>query len=1124
MKIKCKKETNISNDDFPIEIQSSICHVQEIIRNTLVSVQKYKEYDIFSNTDINVCISSLHDLYEKTNILYEKTIANITYNPQDFLEIKENLSIIISGFGTENLNDLLFIHLSQGSIRNGGAQLLSSKNPITNLVDDRRTSDKFEMKNKYMKEKVEIICKYLHPIGYKLITNKNKKNYKKICEIYDDFYCKNKITEDRIVIENSPNFECYDVESDYKSKSFYFKIHGIRIVIHNEKNQNTIIVNCLVDDVILDFFSNEYIKFRKKSIKDNIPDTHIYDINIINRIINSMTLKDILIYGNNDVYKKYIAIISDVNFVKNNKIEVIMNKFLEMDIGMQRNMLINLLTYNKEDDIHYITYLLYDLITVNNNESLDSNEQKIIYDSFPYKIKNYFKDAMKITIKYSHDIISKYDINRISLEQQIHLLKAPEIVKEKAIMKFKEIKNKNDESSTKTKQYLEGLLKIPFGIYRYEPILKLMKEINKSFVEIMHKNPEFHEKINYIEKPYYTKIEILRIMEDITKYIHDYFIADMKDKIKHATIKQINMIIINMFILQKNNIINMSSHLENLNKLKTKNQKITELNALIDTSYSKSIIKNELIIHFNTSYDLLQNFIPIVNYTQTLSKIPIEIKNINKNIKDVSTALDNITEILDESIYGHNHSKNQILKIFGQWMSGEQSGYCFGFEGSPGIGKTSLAKKGLANCLKDEHGISRPFSFIALGGSCNGSTLEGHSFTYVNSTWGRITDILMETKCMNPIIYIDELDKVSKTEHGKEIIGILTHLIDTTQNDVFQDKYFSGINIDLSKALFIFSYNDPEQIDKVLLDRIHRIKFDNLSLDEKIVIVEKYILPEINKKMGFSDIVFLSKEIIEFIIESYTLEPGVRKLKEVLFDLFGEINIHILKNCDKSMVLPIMITKEDLEQKYLTKYQKIEDKKINKENKVGIINGLWANSLGKGGIIQIEAVLFPSTTFLELKLTGLQGDVMKESMNVAKTLAWSLTDVNRKKELIQLFETTKCQGLHIHCPEGAISKDGPSAGTAITVAIYSLFNNKKIKKDIAMTGEINLQGDITAIGGLETKIIGGIKSGIKTFLYPESNSQDFNKFKEKPFFNDVCKDILFVEITHINDVLTMIFE
>ena len=137
--------------------------------------------------------------------------------------------------------------------------------------------------------------------------------------------------------------------------------------------------------------------------------------------------------------------------------------------------------------------------------------------------------------------------------------------------------------------------------------------------------------------------------------------------------------------------------------------------------------------------------------------------------------------------------------------------------GAPGIGKTSLARKGLAYCLKDADGTTRPFSFIALGGSSNGSTLSGHNYTYVGSTWGRIVDILMENKCMNPIIFIDELDKVSKTENGKEIIGILTHLIDPTQNESFQDKYFSGIDIDMSKALFIFSYNDVSVIDKILI-------------------------------------------------------------------------------------------------------------------------------------------------------------------------------------------------------------------------------------------------------------------------------------------------------------------
>ena len=174
-----------------------------------------------------------------------------------------------------------------------------------------------------------------------------------------------------------------------------------------------------------------------------------------------------------------------------------------------------------------------------------------------------------------------------------------------------------------------------------------------------------------------------------------------------------------------------------------------------------------------------------------------EIKNIYSSISKNENQIQEMYKKLDNSIHSHQHAKNQIMKIFGQWINGEQTGYCFGFEGSAGIGKTSLAKKGVTTCLINENGESRPFAFIALGGSANGSTLEGHSFTYVNSTWGRIVDILIETKCMNPIIYVDELDKVSKTDHGKEIIGILTHLIDQTQNDGFQDKYFSGIDIDL---------------------------------------------------------------------------------------------------------------------------------------------------------------------------------------------------------------------------------------------------------------------------------------------------------------------------------------
>ena len=165
--------------------------------------------------------------------------------------------------------------------------------------------------------------------------------------------------------------------------------------------------------------------------------------------------------------------------------------------------------------------------------------------------------------------------------------------------------------------------------------------------------------------------------------------------------------------------------------------------------------------------------------------------------------------------------------------------------------------------------------------------------------------------------------------------------------------------------------------------------------------------------------------------------------------------------------------------------------------------------------------VIPIIQFLGIKITGLQGDVMKESMNVAKTLAWNLTPEKRIKTLLKQFSDTKNQGLHIHCPEGAISKDGPSAGTAITVAIYSIFNNKSINNDIAITGEINLQGQVTPIGGLDVKIIGGIKAGVKTFLYPKGNERDFEEWKSNN--KKKVDDIKFISVTNIKEVFKYVF-
>jgi len=1059
-------------------INDKITYLQEIIRNTILSIKKNKEKEIFSNNDINLSIPVLIELYEKTTEITKQLTNNFNNKTGDKLieslqKVIDKLSMIICGFGTKKIEDLLFIIF--------GTEFKNLK-----------------IENRVLQDKYNIIKNHVQPTGYKVIHWKPQKTN----NIINTATCSNKITDENINIENANMFECFDI--DKTTTSFYQKIYGVRIVIQNEKTRKTVIINGIIEDIQLNCFSNLYIKTRIDEVTEMANEYEELEKKTIMRILETITLKDILIFGNDDIVKKMISVFTEITLVKQTKLEITIKKFLELDLYAQRHMLINLLTCNTDDEIQYICYILYDLLMVNSDT--DNNEQLSIYDSLPWNMQSYFKDMVKHTIKKTNEVIQKYDINKVTLEQQIYLLKANEIVKEKAIAKLKEIKGKPDELGTKAKQYLEGLIKIPFGIYREEPILKKMKDINKLFTRAINIIDILFPEMKIQKKEKYSTIEITNFIKKFEDFIDTNVLTTIKKTIDKISNKQLLPVI---------TFINAEKKIKGEKKIPISNANKSEnIKRIIDYVNNKENKSN-----LSEIYDIVNTGSQI-----SLTKTSNELSLVTSNVSNIETTMKSIIDILDESIYGHTHAKNQILKIIAQWINGEQTGYCFGFEGSPGIGKTSLAKKGLSNCLKDETGNPRPFSFIALGGSSNGSSLEGYGYTYVHSTWGKIVDILMEAKCMNPIIYVDELDKVSKTENGKEIIGIFTHLIDSTQNDSFQDKYYSGIDIDLSKALFIFSYNDPDQIDRILLDRIHRIKFENLSLDEKMVIVRKYILPEINKKMGFENVVDISDDLIEHIIDSYTVEPGVRKLKELLFDLYGEINLTILKSSSNDIIdLPITITKENLENKYLKKYNKITEKIIHKNAEIGIINGLWANALGRGGIIPIQTLFYPSSTFLDLRLTGLQGDVMKESMNVAKTLAWNLTDDKIKKEWLKQFEETKCQGLHIHCPEGSISKDGPSAGAAITIAIYSLLNKKYIKNDIAITGEISLNGEITAIGGLDIKILGGIKSGIKKFLYPKNNNKEFIDWEKKYKKNNKYEDIHFIEVSSINEVFKYVF-
>ena len=217
-------------------------------------------------------------------------------------------------------------------------------------------------------------------------------------------------------------------------------------------------------------------------------------------------------------------------------------------------------------------------------------------------------------------------------------------------------------------------------------------------------------------------------------------------------------------------------------------------------------------------------------------------------IEKCQTFMEDAKKVLDDCVYGLDDAKMQILQLVGNWLSNPNSiGTAIAIKGPPGTGKTTLIKEGISKILQ------RPFAFLALGGATDSSFLEGHGYTYEGSTWGKIVNILIQSKCMNPVIYFDELDKISDTPKGEEITGILTHLTDTTQNSCFHDKYFANMDFDLSKALFIFSYNDENKVNPILKDRMYRIHTAGYDAKQKIIIAKKYLIPKIEKNVNFKE-------------------------------------------------------------------------------------------------------------------------------------------------------------------------------------------------------------------------------------------------------------------------------
>ena len=765
--------------------------------------------------------------------------------------------------------------------------------------------------------------------------------------------------------------------------------------IYMKKNGNFLVIQGIFNDDLLDLSRTIYIvKSKFTRIKSIIN----YDVLIVpktfkNNYLETLNLRDIIINNNKEISEDLIKKYTEYKNLQSKTLLALINEFL-LGSKYRKIDILSLLLMNSEED-QKIAFILFDVLKSKDKKGI-SNE---IYQSLNHHLRILLDNARNI-VQDTEANLGKINFSDLPYERRINLMKTDEDTKNKAIEKLKAMKS-NMQGDNKAQAWLDGLLKIPFGIYKENPILNF--------------KDRFIEKLNLLDN------------------------LDLKSEFE-----------IDNYINQKRGKID-----------------ILDISDLIKEWDDYQIDK--------------------INY-----------------LKEVRTNL-------DKAVYGHKEAKLQLERLFAQWINGKSNGAILGLHGPPGTGKTSLAKNGLSKCLKDTDGLSRPFVFLPIGGSVNGSTLVGHNYTYVGSTWGRIADILMTSQCMNPIIFIDEVDKISTTEHGREIVSILTHLTDLTQNDEFEDKYFSGVKLDLSKALIVMSFNDVNLLDPILKDRITIIETNPLSLPEKIHIIKNYMLPEILEEVGFNnnEIIF-DDGLIKEIIETYTNEAGVRKIKEKITEIIRDIN---LKRFHERINLPYTITIKYIKELFEDK-PKVRVKKINKEPSVGLVNGLYATNSGIGGITVIQAMKYPSDKKLELNLTGKQGDVMKESVNYALKIAFSLLPEEKQNEILE----GKSFGIHVHTPEASVPKDGPSAGAAMTLALYSLLSGKKVNNKVALTGEIDLCKNVTAIGGVGAKLNGAKKAGVEIALLPKENEDDLLKLRKEKLSpeDDNFKVIL---IDHIDQVL-----
>ena len=447
----------------------------------------------------------------------------------------------------------------------------------------------------------------------------------------------------------------------------------------------------------------------------------------------------------------------------------------------------------------------------------------------------------------------------------------PETEKEKERKKRKEIKKGEGEDELAAFTKMKTLFETLSPTDQENPVIKKMVDDLKMKEQRFLKKEELKSKKKKIENT--KKLKTLLRERDVMNDLQ-YFNEKMTVQEQEHALQQIAEI-------KKHNDI-------------TKPYRLTLLDAAIPSQY-KAIAYRKI--------SSLRNMEPgggdyykMKNWVDTFMQIPFgQYKNLPITIADgvekCHDFMDNAKQILDQAVYGLNDAKLQIMQMVGQWIVNPSAiGTAIAIKGPMGTGKTTLVKEGISKIL------GRDFVFIALGGATDSSFLEGHSYTYEGSTWGKIVDLLLKCKSMNPVIYFDELDKISDTPKGEEIAGILTHLTDTAQNNQFHDRYFSEIDFDLSRCLFIFSYNDESKVNKILLDRMYRIQTQGYNQEQKTTISNKYLLPKICEQVKFQTTdITIGEETLHYIISNYTdKEDGVRTLKRCLEIIYTKLNLYRL--------------------------------------------------------------------------------------------------------------------------------------------------------------------------------------------------------------------------------------